>query len=197
MQTATTIAVWLALLSSACIPAALQPRTSYEANPQVLRSNGFVIFQDSSGALSYHAPVGRDVRKLVSSHRVRGRACQHGFQLPIAPLLAAATNSPLASAATVSVSWADGGYRDAMEDARRGLPPNAVLYDVRADLSTMMILSIYTQRCVVLDAAVALPVAEPAPTSGAETPPTAAPQLAPEPQPAPEPEPEPAQPSSL
>ena len=44
-------------------------------------------------------------------------------------------------------------------DARRGLPHDAVLYDVRADLSTLVILSVYRQSCVVLDAAVALPLA--------------------------------------
>ena len=126
MQNLRIIVVWLVFLGSGCLPSALQPRTSYEANPQALTSSGIVIFQDSSGALSYHAPVGRDVQKLVSTQRVRGRACQHGFQLPIAPLLAAATSSPLAAATSVSVMWADGGFREAMDEAvRRGVSEEA------------------------------------------------------------------------
>ena len=139
------------------MPPALRPPVSYEANPQAIQPNGMVIFQDSSGALSYHAPTGRDVRKLVTADRVHGRACQRGFQLPTAPLLAAISGKM--TPAGVSATWGDGGYRDAMDDARRGLPPEAVLYDVRADLATLQILSIYYQHCVLLDAAVALPLA--------------------------------------
>jgi hypothetical protein len=150
------------LTGSACIPSALRPRASYEANPQALQG-GFVIFQDSSGALSYHAPAGHDVRKLVTTQRVQGRACQRGFQLPIEPLIAALTGSAVPAPPWVSATWGDGGYRDAMDDARRGLPRDAVLYDVRADLATLMILSIYRQRCLVLDAAVALPLEAAAP----------------------------------
>ena len=158
MQTTRSIALLL-FMTSACVPSALQPRVSYQANPQVLQSGGLVIFQDSSGALSYHAPVGRDVRKLVSTRRVQGRACQRGLQLPIEPLVAAVSGSPLAGPVSLSAAWGEGGYRDALDDARRGLPHEAVLFDVRADLSTLVILSIYQQRCVELDAAVALPLA--------------------------------------
>lgn len=147
-------------MASACVPSALRPPVSYEANSQVIQNPGIVIFQDSSGALSYHAPVGRDVRKLVSTRRVQGRACQRGLQLPLQPLFSALSGAlPTAAATSVSATWGDGGYRAAMDDARRGLPPEAVLYDVRADLATFVVLSIYRERCVVLDAALALPLA--------------------------------------
>jgi hypothetical protein len=125
-----------------------------------MRSSGLVIFQDSSGALSYHSPVGRDVRKLVTARRVHGRACQRGFQLPIEPLLATLPGSLPPTAASVSATWGEGGYREAMDDARRGLPQSAVLYDVRADLQTFVILSIYRERCVLINAAIALPLAD-------------------------------------
>jgi hypothetical protein len=79
----------------------------------------------------------------------------------------------------VSATWGDGGYRDALDNARRGLPRSAVLYDVRADLATLQILSIYYQRCVELDAAVALPLETTAPPPTSEgkiqPPPSAAP----------------------
>jgi hypothetical protein len=137
---------------------ALRPPVSYVASSQALQSNGLVIFQNSVGALSYHAPVGRDIRKFVSAQRVQGRACQRGFQLPIEPLMATLSGSLPPTAASVSATWGDGGYRAALDQARRGLPRDAVLYDVRADLATFVILSIYRERCIVLDAAVALPL---------------------------------------
>lgn len=152
------------------MPPALRPRVSYEANPQAIRSNGVVIFQDSSGALSYRAPAGRDVRKLVTTRRVQGRACQRGFQLPIEPLVSAISGSVVPSPPSVNATWGEGGYRDAMDDARRQLPSTAVLYDVRADLATLQILSIYYQRCVQLDAAVALPLETVAPPPLDQTP---------------------------
>jgi hypothetical protein len=160
----------LLLAGSACVPPALRPRVSYEANPQAIRSSGIVIFQDSSGALSYQAPAGRDVRKLVTARRVQGRACQRGFQLPTEPLVSAISGSVVPTATSISATWGDGGYRDAMDDARRGLPSRAVLYDVRADLATLQILSIYYQRCVQLDAAVALPLETVAPAATSQSP---------------------------
>jgi hypothetical protein len=169
----------LFLTGSACVPPALRPRVSYEANAQAIRSSGIVIFQDSSGALSYQAPAGRDVRKFVTAHRVQGYACQRGFQLPIEPLVSAISGSVVPTAPSVSATWGDGGYRDALDNARRGLPRSAVLYDVRADLATLQILSIYYQRCVELDAAVALPLETTAPPPTSEgkiqPPPSAAP----------------------
>jgi hypothetical protein len=149
----------LMLTHSACVPSALRPRASYEASAQATWSSGFVIFQDSSGALSYQAPAGRDVRKLVTTRRVQGRACQRGLQLPIEPIVAAFSGSPVPLPVSAGATWGDGGYREALDDARRGLPHDAVLYDVHADLATLMILSIYRQRCVLLDAAVAVPLA--------------------------------------
>jgi hypothetical protein len=161
------------------MPPGMRPRVSYEGNSQALQYSGYVIFQDSSGALSFHAPVGRDVRKLVTAQRAQGRACQHGFQLPFEPVVAAlSSGSVVPTAASVSVAWGEGGYRDAMADARRGLPHNAVLYDVRADLSSFVLLSIYHERCIVLDAAVALPLEAAVPPVAsvvADPPPTAAP----------------------
>jgi hypothetical protein len=177
VDTRLSIVAVLMLTGSACMPPALRPRVSYEANPQAIQSNGLVIFQDSSGALSYHAPAGRDVRKLVTTRRVQGRACQRGFQLPIQPLISAFSGSVVPTAASVSATWGDGGYRDAMVDARRELPLEAVLYDVRADLATLEILSIYYQRCILLDAAVALPLQSAVPSATSPLPPpTAAPQ---------------------
>ncbi len=152
------LAALAALVLCACLPS-VRPRASYEANPQLIPAGQFVIFQDSTGALSYHAPTGRDVRKLVTTRRVEGRACQRGLQLPFEPLIAAASSAQ-PYPASIGVGWGDGGYRRALADARRGLPRDSILYDVRADLATQVILSIYRESCLIVNAAVAVPLAD-------------------------------------
>lgn len=148
------LAVAACPLLSACM-SALGP--TYQADPQLMALAPAVVFQGSSGPLSYHHAVGRDGQRLLPTARVAGRACQHGIQIPLLGILAAAGAEPKRGPGALSVGWGDGGYSAAIDDVRRKLPSGAVLYDVRADLNYQSYLTIYLKQCVVIDAGVLVP----------------------------------------
>jgi hypothetical protein len=89
------------------------------------------VYEDVSAPLDYRADVARGGRE------VRGEACQTGIFLPVIP---------------ASIAWGNGGYRDAVREAQSHAP-GASLTDVRADLKTISILTIFRQQCVVVTAA--------------------------------------------
>lgn len=136
------------------------PKLSYEANPRVLALPALVVHQDSTGALSYHAPAGRDARRLLPRGRAKGRACQRGFQVPLLWNAFVPASNNMGSW-SLSAGWGDGGYVRALDDVRSRLPADALLYDVQADLHMRTILSIYAEQCLELDAAVFVPAQSP------------------------------------
>jgi hypothetical protein len=89
------------------------------------------IYEDVSAPIEYRADVVRGGRE------VRGEACQTGIFLPVFD---------------ASVAWGDGGYRDAVRVAQ-AQAPEALLTDVRADIHTISVLTIFRQQCVVVTAA--------------------------------------------
>jgi len=89
------------------------------------------VYEDVSAPLEYRADLVRGTRE------VRGEACQTGIFLPVIP---------------ASIAWGDGGYRDAVRVAQ-AQAPDASLTDVRADIHTISILTIFRQQCVVVTAA--------------------------------------------
>jgi len=153
----------LGMLAGGCMLSP-RPRTSYEVNSQVLALQELVVFQSSTGALSYQAPTGKDVLLKVAP-RVRGKACQSGIQVPFYWRL--------------SVGWGEGAFKEALGKARAGLPKDAVLFDLRADLNHYSILTVYRRQCLLVDAAVAVPAQAPAPASAAIPPAPPTPSQAP------------------
>jgi len=89
------------------------------------------VYEDVSAPREYRADLVRGTRE------VRGEACQTGIFLPVSP---------------ASIAWGDGGYRDAVRVAQ-AQAPDASLTDVRADIHTISILTIFRQQCVVVTAA--------------------------------------------
>ena len=89
------------------------------------------VYEDVSAPIDYRADLGRGTRE------VRGEACQTGIFLPVIE---------------ASVAWGDGGYRDAIRVAQ-AQAPEASLTDVRADIHTISVLTIFRQQCVVVTAA--------------------------------------------
>lgn len=159
------------LLLLACLCSAtgcvgmLTPSATYQANPKLLALAPAVVFQGSEGPLSYQTAVGQDGQRLMPAMRVRGQACQRGIQIPILGILMAASDSSVRGApGSLSAGWGDGGFEAALDDARRQLPREAILYDVIADLSHRSILTVYREQCVLIDAGVLVPaVASPTP----------------------------------
>lgn len=138
-------------LTAGCAPVG----PTYVAQPLSLPLDRVVVFQDSHGPASYQSPQGHDIGRVVPQQRVRGEACQYGFSVPILAILG------VDWASSISAGWQQGGYHDALAQARIGLPPDTVLFDVIADLKFLMVLTMYRQMCVVVDAAVAVPAPAP------------------------------------
>jgi hypothetical protein len=154
-RTGRSLALLVGALCAGC--AAGLPGLSYEANPRVLALPALVIHQDSSGALSYHAPARYPGQQLRPRGRAQGRACQRGFQIPLIwnAFVPAPNNM---GSWSLSAGWGEGGYIQALEDMRSRLPAGALLHDLRADLHMRTILSVYAEQCVELDAGVLIPV---------------------------------------
>ena len=89
------------------------------------------VYEDVSAPLEYRSDPAAGTRE------VRGEACQTGIFLPVIP---------------ASIAWGDGGYRDAVRVAQAQAPDSS-LTDVRADIHTISILTIFRQECVVVTAA--------------------------------------------
>jgi hypothetical protein len=175
----TTPCLALTLCFTACAFGP-RPRTSYEANSQALRLPDVVVFQNSTGSLSYQSAAGRDAGRLVPHKRAQGRACQRGLQLPLfAPLYALGEPNAAQRALWLSGGWGQGAYQEALDVLRRKVPADAVLYDVRADLQIRMFVSIYREQCLLLDAGVALPAAQAQPQATTVQPTPAEPQSIP------------------
>lgn len=141
-------------LMSACV-SLLEVGPAYQANEKLLSLAPLVVFQGARGPLSYQTATGRDALRQLPVRRVRGRACQRGFQLPIFAVLSGALDYEYSAGPSgLSAGWGDGSYEAAINEVRRQLPAGAVLFDVRADLQQRAILSVYRELCVVVDAGV-------------------------------------------
>ena len=151
---------WIALVSlllTGCM-SGLGAGATYQADARLLSLAPAVVFQGSAGPLSYHAATGRDGQRLVPTARVRGSACQRGIQIPLLGIITAAGGETKQGApGSLSVGWGDGTYQAAIDDLRQRMPREAILYDVRADLKQLSILTVYREQCVNIDAGVLVP----------------------------------------
>jgi hypothetical protein len=151
MSPSSRICLSLALLIGGCAPILGQSRDPvYDGNgPGALRLPPLVVYQDSSGPLTYRpTAVGEGVPR-----EVRGEACQSGLMFPVGLIwAAAAAGSPARAPAFLSAGWGAAGYAEAVSSAL-GAMPGARLADVRADLQTRIILGVWRQQCVRVTAA--------------------------------------------
>lgn len=148
--------VWTAAftgLTGGCALTGLPP--TYVANGQTLPLSPIVIYQGSSGPLSYQAPDPGDAQAPPGSTPVvTGEACQSGFQLPWA------YSKQLMG--SISAGWGQGGYVEALTRAQAKAPAHSLLYDVRVDLRQTSVLSLWRQLCLIVTANVAPDHAVPA-----------------------------------
>lgn len=145
MRFATLLA---ALLASGC--------AGMSAGGGPMQFSGVTVYQDSEGALDYHAPAGADVGKALPVAQVQGKACQYGITIPFGPLVAiGGTGGDIAGAlGGASAGWGEGGYREAIAQAE-AKAGGGRLFDVRADMNVVSILGIWREECVVVTASVA------------------------------------------
>jgi hypothetical protein len=89
------------------------------------------VFEDVSAPLEYRGELAK------GGEEVRGEACQMGIFIPVI---------------FASIAWGAGGYAEAIRDAQ-AKAPGALLTDVRADMHSISVLTIFRQQCVVITAA--------------------------------------------
>jgi hypothetical protein len=147
---------------------------SYQADTHQLRLQPLTIFQSSVGPVSQQTGALRDVHGAIPERRVTAEECQYGLQLPLLSLITGGKVS-----LSLSAGWGQGGYDKALAKAQREAGPETYLVDVRADLrSISVLLGIWQQQCVIVDAGVV-------PPSALTEPPTPSPSPSPAPAPPP------------
>lgn len=103
-----------------------------------------VVYQSSSGPLSYRAAVSNE----DGLREVSGVVCQSGLMLPVALVWAAIKSGNVAAApGFLSAGWGEGTYAAAVSSALADSPGKR-LVNVRADLQTRIILGVWRQQCV-------------------------------------------------
>ena len=135
-------------LGAGCAPLLGTTRDpAYDGNgPGAISLPGFVAYQNSVGPLSYRATANAAAAAPRDAH---GEACQTGLYLPIGLVWAIIKSEGNAAyaAASVSAGWGQGGYAEAVAQALEATPGGR-LVDVRADMATTMILSVWRRQCV-------------------------------------------------
>jgi hypothetical protein len=143
---ALQLLVPVVLLIQGCGPVLGPTRNpAYSGNgPGAILLPPIVVYQDSSGPLSYRAPLGSE----GTPREVRGEACQSSLTLPVGLVWAAIkSGSPARAPASLSGGWGEGDYSTAWSRALAGAP-GMRLSNVRADLRTRIILGVWRQQCV-------------------------------------------------
>jgi hypothetical protein len=110
------------LLCSGCAGAVIRPRASA------------VVFEDSSAALEWRAPMGAAARE------VHGESCRSAIGLPL-----------FFYGGQDLIGWGDAGYRDAVAQAQ-AQAPGSTLSDVRVDARFVNVL-IWRKDCLEVTAA--------------------------------------------
>jgi hypothetical protein len=147
--------VLLCLFVVGCTPIRAATRTGDfgDQQPGVMRMSPLTVFQSSQGPLNYQSPTLKKA-KVVPKIRVTGEACQSGLNLPVGAIVSAIrTGNQALAFGNVSAAWGDGGYQRAIAEAASKAPGHD-LVDVRADLEVTVILGIWMQQCVNVNAGV-------------------------------------------
>ncbi|MBI2891793.1 MAG: hypothetical protein HYY13_13550 [Nitrospirae bacterium] len=123
----------------------------------------YPLFEDTKGTLAYRPPTPRElIRARVAAdggiEAVSGEACRDRLILPVLMLkgepLSLAINQPFYNLAGV---YGDAGYAGAIEKARamgKRLTHGreGLLIDVRADLNTLTVFTLFTRQCLRINA---------------------------------------------
>ena len=99
-----------------------------------------ILFYDSEAPLSYQTLTHRDVpQDAVLVGEVVGESCQRGLRVPLLFVLPINTR--------VSGAIGNGSYEKALSNIREKHPDLDGIYDVRVDIHTFSILTVYVRDC--------------------------------------------------
>ena len=133
------------LLFSSLVVFADEPEV-YEANPELINVDGYVVFFNSQGPVSYLSSTSGEIPAgATRMGNVHGQSCQHALSLPLSADLK--TRS-----ANIGGALGDGGYQQAFEKIKKDHPEIKGIYDVRVDMHEVRILSVYSKLCTEITA---------------------------------------------
>ena len=113
----------------------------YEANPELINVDGYVVFFNAQGPVSYRSSTsGTLPAGAMKTGTVHCESCQHALSLPLSADLK--TRS-----AKIGGALGNGGYQQAFANLKKKHPELVGIYDVRVDLHEVRILSIYSKLC--------------------------------------------------
>jgi len=114
--------------------------SSYDANVGLIWPNGFIIYYNSQGPLSYRTLTVKDLPAGVTVlGEVRASDCQHAVSIPF--------NLIFREGVTVSGAQGNGGFKKAIATLHRAYPQVDGIFDVRIDVHALSILGLYTREC--------------------------------------------------
>jgi hypothetical protein len=132
------------LIAALMAPQAAHGQSGYEASSGVIRPGGFVLFLSASGPLSYatltpgHLP--RDALRLGP---VSGRGCQFAISTPVINI---------AGIPRLSAGAGGGGFDKALQHIREQYPDLTGIYDVKIDVHTVGVLTVFQRLCTEITA---------------------------------------------
>lgn len=134
----------LALLLLLAGPAAGRESDEFEGRPSILFPGGLILYQDTSGPLSFGALTPKD-RPSGSAllGPVSARSCQHGLALPVTASL---------RPTTISGARGEGSYRKALTRLAAKYPDLGGILDVKVDMHAVSILGFYRRLCTEVNA---------------------------------------------
>ena len=128
------------LLFSSLVVFADEPEL-YEANPELINVDGYVMFFNTQGPLSYLSSTSGEIPiGATRMGNVHGQSCQHALSLPL-------TADLKTRSAKIGGALGDGGYQQAFEKIKKDHPEIRGIYDVRVDMHEVRILSVYSKLC--------------------------------------------------
>jgi len=136
---------WMSLLAipllfSSLLLFADEPEV-YEANPDPINVDGYVVLFNAQGPLSYLSSTSGEIPSgAIKMGNVNGESCQQALSLPVSADLQARS-------AKIGGALGDGGYQQVFEKIKKEHPGIAGIYDVRVDSREVRILSVYSKLC--------------------------------------------------
>jgi hypothetical protein len=120
--------------------------------------SGGTVYQGTTDGVQYRSSLPRDIKNAAPPLQAAGAACRYSLSFPPDPPTPfygsqwVVQQLPLRQPLVILAG--DAGYVTAMEEASRSVG-GAALYDVRADMHTTAVLSLFRRDCLEIHAAAA------------------------------------------
>ncbi|QQR88671.1 MAG: hypothetical protein IPJ88_10505 [Myxococcales bacterium] len=107
---------------------------------------GIPVFNMTTAPAAWNSNTGGETSKYARVPGLHGEACQYGIGAPVPLGLLDITDGH--AIIVLSASAGNGGFSEALQEIKKAHPEVIALADVRADMSTLAILSVFYKSCV-------------------------------------------------